>query len=316
MILYAAIPQRTDKQFKFRPISKLEVERELRSIKRTKSTGIDNLPPGLLKDTACLISAALAHLINLSLQKGSFPTDMKIAKIVSVHRSGSFSSFDNYRPISVLPVLSKVIEKLVQRQLMEFLDKKKLLSKFQFGFRPRLSTELAATCLLDEIRKSVDQGKMVRATFIDLTSAKPSILYAIQTYVRNFLSMESKRVELSWFTDYHFHRSAAVSYGKSSSKIADIQTGVPQGYIFGPMLFILFFNDITDAIMGTRILKYADDTVIYGADKDLKVIKTKISKDLEYIADWFDENGLINKFGKRQDGIASFRHFAKDCKTE
>ena len=94
-------------EIQFRPISKLEVERELRSIKRTKSTGTDNLPLGLLKDAACLISVPLAHLINLSLETGTFPNDMKIAKIVPVHKSGSLSRFDNYRPISVLPILSK-----------------------------------------------------------------------------------------------------------------------------------------------------------------------------------------------------------------
>ena len=94
--------------------------------------------------------------------------------------------------------------------------------------------------------------------------------------------------ELSWFTHYLFHRSAAVSYGKSSSKIADIESGVPEGSILGLLLFILFFNDITDVIMGTRIVEYADDTVIYVADKDLKIIKTKLKKDMESIADWFD----------------------------
>ena len=117
----------------------------------------------------------LADLYDTYILSGIFPTDMKIVKIVPVHKSGSFSSFVNYRPISVLPLLSKVIEKLVQRQLMEFLDKNKLLSKFHFGFRPRLSTELAATCLLDEIRKSVDQGKLVGAPFKDLSKAFDTI---------------------------------------------------------------------------------------------------------------------------------------------
>ena len=164
-------------------------------------------------------------------------------------------------------------------------------SKFQFGFRPKLSTEFAATLLLDEIRKSVDQGKLVGATFIDLSKAFDTISHS--NLLQKFPKYGIKEGELSWFTDYLFHRSAAVSYGKSSSKIADIQTGVPQGSILGPLLFILFFNDITDVIVGTRIVKYADDTVIYAADKDLKVIKTKLSNDMESIADWFDENGLI-----------------------
>ena len=104
--------------------------------------------------------------------------------------------------------------------------------------------------------------------------------------------MESEG-KLSWFTDDLFHCSAAVSYGKSSSKTVDIQAGVPQGSILGPLLFILFSNDFTDVIEGARIVKYADDTVIYVADKDLKVIKTKLTKDMKSMADWFDENGLI-----------------------
>ena len=161
----------------------------------------------------------------------------------------------------------------------------------RLGFRPRLSTELAATCLLDEIWKSVDQGKLVGATFIDLSKAFDSINHS--NLLQKLPQYGIKEGELSWFTDYLFHRPAAVSYGKSSSKIAVIQTGVPQGSILGPLLFILFFNDITDVIMGTKTVKYADDSVIYVADKDLKVIKTKLSKDLQTIADWFDENGLI-----------------------
>ena len=148
-------------KFKFRAISKVEVKRDLKSIKRTKSTGIDNLPPGLPKDAACNISAPLTHLVNLSLQTGTFPAYWKLAKIVPIHKSGSFSCFDNYRPISILPVLSKIIERAVHRQVMGFLEVDKLLSKFQFGFRPKLSTELAATLLFDEIRQHVDEGKLV-----------------------------------------------------------------------------------------------------------------------------------------------------------
>ena len=128
-------------------------------------------------------------------------------------------------------------------------------------------------------------------TFIDLSKAFDTISHS--NLLQKLPKYGIKEGELPWLTDYLFRRSAAVSYGKSSSKIADIQTGVPQGSILGPLLFILFFNDITNVIVGTRIVKYADDTVIYAADKDLKVIKTKLSNDMECIADWFDENGLI-----------------------
>eukprot|EP00795_Rhopilema_esculentum_P010406 gene10406-19107_t len=172
------VHKRTDKKFNFRSLSKLEIEKYLKSIKRNKSTGIDNLPSCLLKDAARTISAPLTHLINLSLQTRIFRADRKRAKIVPVHKSGSRSSLDNYRPISVLPVLSKVIEKTVHRQVMEFLEQNKLLSAFQFRFRPKLSTELAATLLLDDIRKNVDEGKLVGAAFIDLSKAFDTIIRA------------------------------------------------------------------------------------------------------------------------------------------
>ena len=216
---------------------------------------------------------------------------MKIAKIVPVHKSGSLSSFDNYRPISILPVLSKVMEKLVQRQLMEFLDQNKLLSKFQFGFKPRLSTELAATMLLDEIRKSVDQGKLVGATLIDLSKAFDTISHS--NLLQKLPKYGIKEGELSCFTDYLF-----------------------QGSILDPLLFILFFNDITDVIVGARIVKYADDTVIYVADKDMKVINSKLSNNMDSIAGWFDENGLVINLKKGKTESFLFGTSQRIAKTE
>ena len=143
------ISRRTEQNFKFQTVAKSEVERHLKSIKCSKATGPDDLPPGLLM-----------HLINLSLTTNVFPADWKIAKIIPIYKSGSRSNLDNYRPISILPVLSKIIEKIKHRQLISFLDRNSLLSPSQFGFRRGLSTELAATLLLDDIRKEVDAGKL------------------------------------------------------------------------------------------------------------------------------------------------------------
>ena len=116
--------------------------------------------------------------------------------------------------------------------------------------------------------------------------------------LQKLLKYGIKEGELSWFTYYLFHGSAAVSYGESSAKIADIQTGVPRGSILGPLLFIIFFNDITKVIVGAKIVKYADDTVVYVADKDMKVINSKLSNNMDSIADWFGENGLVINFKK------------------
>ena len=285
------IPNRTKCKFKFRPVSRLEVEQDLKSIKRGKSTGTDNLPPGLLKDASCRISAPLAYLINLSLQTGTFPTDWKQAKIVPIHKSGSLNSFDNFRPISIPPVLSKMIEKAVHRQVMAFLEAKKLISQSQFGFRPKLSTELAATFLFDNIRQHVDEGNLVGATFIDLSKAFDTISHS--NLLKKLPQYGICDKELRWFTDYLFHRSMVVSYGSCLSSKREILTGVPQGSILGPLLFILFFNDITDVVDTAKIVIYADDSVVYVADKDVKNINSKLTKEMDAIAKWFDKNVLI-----------------------
>ncbi len=175
--------------------------KQLKSIKRSKSTGIDDLPPNMLKDAAPAISTPLTYLINQSLETGLFPTAWKAAKIIPIHKSGLYSNLDNYRPISILPVLSKVIEKLIHRQLLTFFEENKLLSKFQFGFRPKLLTELATTLLLDDIRRNVDEGKLVGAVFAP-TKAFDTISHSklLDKLPRYGIGGN----ELEWFEDYPF----------------------------------------------------------------------------------------------------------------
>ena len=283
------ISRRTEQNFKFQTVAKSEVERHLKSIKRSKTTGSDDLPPGLLNDSAELIATPLTHLINLSLTTNVFPADWKIAKIIPIYKLGSCSNLDNYRPISILPVLSKIIEKIIHRQLMSFLDRNSLLSPSQFGFRRGLSTELAATLLLDDMRKEVDAGKLVGAVFIDLSKAFDTISHA--KLLEKLSQYGVNDGELEWFKDYLFSRKATVSYNNCTSGVCEIYTGVPQGSILGLLLFLIFFNHITDEINHAKIVKYADDTVLYVADKETQSIQTKL--DMESIAIWLKENELI-----------------------
>ena len=193
----SGFPNRTANMFKFRNVSILEVERHLSSPKRYKSSGNDGLPPRLLKDSATIIAPPLTHIINLSLQHGLIPSEWKSTKIVPIHKSGSKSDFDNYRPISILPSVSKVIEKIVHRQLMKFLNDNRLLSENQFGFRPGRSTELAAIKFSDDIRRIVDQGNMVGAVFIDLTKAFDTISHG--RLLSKLPGYGVTGVELDWF---------------------------------------------------------------------------------------------------------------------
>ena len=253
-----------------------DVERCLKGIKRLKSAGLDDLPPYLLKDSVPFISLPLAPIINLSFSTGFFPSQWKNSRIVPVYKSESTLSLGNYRPISILPFLSKIIEKLVHQQLMKFLDENRLLSDFQFGFRPNISTELADTLFLDNVRKNVNQGYMVGATFNDLSKAFDTVSHS--RLVAKLHSYGLNGTELEWFTSYLFNRNALVSYNGCISSPQKIGDGVPQASILGPLLFILYFNDVVYTTEDVSIINYADDTVIYTASKEIKEINAKLLK--------------------------------------
>eukprot|EP00794_Sanderia_malayensis_P010378 gene10378-11460_t len=135
------------------------VEKQLKALKRNKSTGLNELPPGMIKDCAEQISKPLAYIINLSITSGEIPSIWKKAKIIPIHKNGDKKP-ENYRPISILPIFSKIIERAVHRQLLDFLEANKLLINAQFGYRHQHSTKLASTFLFDDIRKSIDNGHM------------------------------------------------------------------------------------------------------------------------------------------------------------
>ena len=208
-----------------------------------------------------------------------------------MYKSGTKSNMENYRPVLILPAISKIIEKIVHKQLMGFVLKNKLLSPFQFGFQPKMSTELAATMLIDNIRKYVDKGNLVGAILIDLSKAfdtisRSKLLEKLHQYGIN-------DEEHIWFADYLFNRTAQVSFNNCTSQVQQIMSGVPQGSIIGPLLFVIFYNNIIDAINPLDIINYADDTVVYAADKDIREINLKLSKVMNDLGNWLDENELV-----------------------
>ena len=130
-------------------------------MKRNKALGPDNLPPNLIKDSAEIIAEYLAYVINLSLRSGLFPNDWKIARVIPLYKSGPSDRLENYRPISVLPIMSKVIEKVVHKRLVDYLEEHHMLADQQFGFHRKRSTELAVTLFTDDVRKYVDAKNLV-----------------------------------------------------------------------------------------------------------------------------------------------------------
>ena len=174
-------------------------------MKRRKAIGIDEIPPGMLKDAAVVLSGPLSFVTNLSLESCSVPKAWKIAKVIAQHKGGDRDDMTNYLPISILPVISKVVERAVHEQLTKYLGENKILSKIQFGYRKGRSTELATLFLTDEISKEIDNGKMVGALFIDLSKAFDTLSRSI--LISKMRSCGLLGDALHWVMDYLFDRS-------------------------------------------------------------------------------------------------------------
>ena len=215
----------------------------------------------------------------------------KLARVVPLHKSGPADLPENYRPISILPVLSKILEKAVHIQLINFIEENKLLSKAQFGYRYKRSTDLAATLLTDKIRREVDQGKLVGVVFIDLSRAFNTISHS--SLLIKLASYGIKGEQLEWFASFMFARKQVVDINGKLSSEEPIFTGVPQGSILDPLLFMLFFNDFVGCLKNAQVIKYADDTAIYVPGTDI-LIESRLNEDLSSISEYCIENKLIN----------------------
>ena len=289
-------PLRTKSIFKFSLITPGYILKHLNKLKRNKATGIDSLPPNMLKDCAEEIAGPITHIINLSLMTSMVPTIWKTAKVKPVFKSGNVDLDENYRPISILPILSKLLERTVHDQLYSFMESNRLLSDCQFGFRKRRSTKLAATLLCDSVRRGFEDGLLVGCLFLDLSKAFDTMGHSL--IIEKLMLHGVSGPELAWITDYLFNRTQTVEINNHQSQKEAITSGVPQGSILGPLLFIVFFNDICDFIQHSSIIQYADDTVIYFSGKTTNEIETALNQDLSSIVKYCEENELLLNFKK------------------
>ena len=277
---------------------------QLKKFKRNKASGVDNLPSGLLKDCRYHIAEPLSFILNLSMDTNTYPQNWKIAKVNPIYKKGSPSEPSNYRPISVLPVLSKILEHAVHTQLMDYLEKHNLITPYQFGYRKNQSTNDAATILVDDIREMVDNGQLVGAVFIDLSKAFDTLSHDMM--LEKLSSYGIQNGELLWFTDYLFCRQQFVQIDGCCSDSNQVFAGVPQGSILGPLLFILYFNDVLDQLCQCKILMYADDTVLYYGNKEAIAIEHVLTNELKHLSDYFIKNELIINLNKGKTEVMLF----------
>ena len=189
----------------------------------------------------------------------------------------------------MLLVLSKILEKAVHSKLLSYLKKNKLLTEFQFGFRKQRSTKMAATHLCDQIRREMNNGNMVGAMYLNLSKAFGTVDHDL--LIKKLSTYGVSERELAWFTDYLFGRMQIVEIENTRSNLEPIYCGLPQGSILGPLLFIVFFNDLIS--MNVNEIMYADDTVLFYADSDVNRIKSVLNYETKKIGLYSNQNELL-----------------------
>ena len=296
------------------PTDTNEISKILGKCANKKSAGDDGISLVLLKQLSSTISYPIAKLVNMSFEQGVFPTAMKIAKVIPIYKGKSKELFTNYRPISLLSNVSKVLEKVMHKRLYAFMEKHQMLYRNQFGFRPKHSTSDAVIQFAHDALHSLDTNGKCLSVFLDLSKAFDTISHDIRTSKLSHYGVRG--TSLNWFKSYLCNRTQYVSYKGTKSECSVVTHGVPQGSVLGPLLFILYTNDLPNSIKHSKTILFADDTTIYATGNNSADLFEKVNEDLSHLTDWFRANQLsVNASKTKYMLISSKKNTTKSTAT-
>lgn len=290
--------ERSTEELIWRPSTAKEVEGICQGLNPGKGMGWDGVSPRVIKAVAKELSGTLSRLYNYCMREGFYPSGFKVARVIPVFKAEDPTQFSNYRPVSVLPVLSQIFEKILKARLVEFLDKQETIIPGQYGFRTGHSTDMAILDMVEKVRTAWAEKNVALGVFIDLKKAFDTVDHGILLQKLEHYGIRGQ--SLSLLESYLKDRSQYVCYGGFESERGRVECGVPQGSVLGPLFFILYVNDMVKASGDMELVLFADDTNIFAKGRNHIELFRKVNQGLEELSKWFRCNKLTLNLKKTE----------------
>ena len=280
------------------PCTNEEIRGFIDKLNPSKASGPFSVPSNILKTHKEILIAPLTAIVNKSLDEGIFPSLLKIASVCPIYKKNDKTECANYRPISLLSNLSKIFEKAMYDRIELFLNEFKIIYSKQFGFRKQYSTNHALLSIVEKIRENLDSKTFTCGVFVDLEKAFDTVNHTILIQKLNHYGIRD--TASNWLSSYLTNRRQHVKLNDVISNDYNITCGVPQGSILGPLLFLIYINDMHKALINSTVFHFADDTNLLFSSKSANELHKVINNELKLLYEWLCANRLSLNVGKTE----------------